>query len=501
MEFKLSQGPWKRIFEGTFQGFKVELHSNPDELMLVLIFDKEEGKVKGAVAELYSPFYVEGQIEGFVESLPKKVLLLSQHEKDKTVKYLLVGSGTDYFDWKETQFIEGIDKLLSELQKDAKTVVSYASAYEIEMKPLGDASEAVKSSFFSQPLLVSGMATVLPESKMKSLSKAGHEGEMLLGLDKDQRLVKEPISLFKRTVVSNGNPAYRKQLIHVLVEGFLLSNIASTAFDFEKDFKGLSAPNENLDELKKANMTIDPIGFPTQHLKAKSSVKVDLNLLNVRGLTELFGLGEEDLNVLLENVFKKGKIESIDDVTALIRAEKPTQEINQYQINKAVRFMNLVKMRYPELFGSANDIESISNVWVRGLGKIGIIDSQELDLNARLLLVHNLLKGILQYYKKKEVVGNQAVVFIPKADSLIGKDSDLLLSKDIESILLEFEKYGISFVLESEHLRDFNDEFSGKLTAELNLVSGLDAAISFKGRKQYRLAVRPTLSKPVEESE
>ena len=55
--FKLSDGPWKKLFEGAFEENEVNIYSNPKSIILVLIFEKESGKTSGVVVEMFKVFF------------------------------------------------------------------------------------------------------------------------------------------------------------------------------------------------------------------------------------------------------------------------------------------------------------------------------------------------------------------------------------------------------------------------------------------------------------
>jgi hypothetical protein len=54
MDFRVREGPWKTIFKGTLEGYEIEISTNPESLMLIMVLEKNGDKIEGAVEFLTS---------------------------------------------------------------------------------------------------------------------------------------------------------------------------------------------------------------------------------------------------------------------------------------------------------------------------------------------------------------------------------------------------------------------------------------------------------------
>src|SRR3989338_7107830 len=136
---------------------------------------------------------------------------------------------------------------------------------------------------------------------------------------------------------------------------------------------------------------------------------------------------------------------NLDDFSAFIKQSKTTTDINQYQINKIARVLALVKQTYGEVFGSANPIDEISKVWLKSMGRTGIINLKTIqDEKVKLMLVHSIIKGIVESYKAQgKARAVKAMIVIPNSVGLIGKENSLVLQNEIKELLIEGAQYGV----------------------------------------------------------
>lgn len=495
--FKLNDGPWKKLFEGEFQGMPVELYKNPDNFLLVLIFELGKKKVKGAVVQLHYPFQAKGSLEALAESVPKDLLVLEKKEKRQTAKWLLISSPAEYWKWKEAGFQKDFAKRLKEMKNYAKTVKEHAKGYAVGLKPLKECTREVRSAFFNEPVLVPALAGKLPkEEKKKELGKEVVEEEVVLGKDKGEKIVSESMAEFSETLVEDGREDDRKHVLHVLAENALLSRLALTVLDWEDDFQGLAVSSKRLEGLKEAGIEVEPVGFPVKHFYAFKELKVDVNLLGGTALTTLFGVGNEQVAGLIREKMKLKRYAGFPELIEEVKKEKASDKINQFEINKAARVLQLIDRRYPGLFGANNPIGAVSSVWMKGMGQAGIVHLEDLpDRRSRLMLVHSLLKGLKEHYEDQGASRQlKALLVMPKAERLVGLEKQSVLQQEMVKALKDFNEWGLGFVLESEHAVDLDEELVEQAKAKVSLVKGLDAAVSLEGKKRLRLEIRPTLS-------
>ncbi|MFH1239744.1 MAG: hypothetical protein V1672_00845 [Candidatus Diapherotrites archaeon] len=500
MEFKLSEGPWKEIFTGRFNEYEVEIFTNPDGLVLVAIYEREGTNKTGVVLELYKIFYSIGDVDDFVETLPREVIALTKHDEKVTQKFFLLGSTPTYVKYEEDEIIKEVDRLIRKLQTSAKMIKDVSKAYDITFKELSECDEGIKDAFFSQPLLIPIVSTSSHSVTTASKTELSEfSGEAILGITKDGTIVKEPISLFKKTIITDGESDDRLHLMRILAESYLISNTATVIFDWGASFSGLSSPTKKRDELKKYKVGIEPIGFPVKEFSVPSNVKVDLHTLDSHGLMELFAAGEGIVSDTIMHVIDERKFKSLKEIVDRIKEVNCEGDFSEFQKLRAVRLLRLIDLRYPELFDGENDVAEISKNWFRGIGRAGIVKLSDIDERASLIIVQSLLKGILEYYKKEgPTKGIKSVIVIPEADKIINSQNENSMSKNIANDLDELGKYGVAYVLGAHKNSDLTRKIIGSAEAKLSIIRENDVGVELKDRKQYRVLVRPSLSESSE---
>ena len=228
--FKISDGPWEKMYGGIAQGNEIDIYSNPEGMLLVIIYDKEKNKVAGAVVEIFKVFHSQGDVEHFVETLPRKITVINKHEGEKQDnKFLLLASEPTYVTWNERSFLDETEKLLRRLRASSTLIRDVSKAYDITLTDLGSSNEKIKGIFFAEPLVI----PIVSESAKKEstvvsgediLPKSITKGEIIVGLTKEKQKIIEPLALFSRTVVMDGTEGERKRILHVMAESALLSN-------------------------------------------------------------------------------------------------------------------------------------------------------------------------------------------------------------------------------------------------------------------------------------
>ncbi len=499
--FNLRNGPWEILFEGTLHSLETGIYTNSRKDFLIIILDKEGHAIKGALTQFYTVFLVEGEIDSLIQE--KESIALIRSEGFEKHKFLLIPSSSEYIAWKEKEFIEKTSQMFKELEELKEKTKETAKKLKLNAVSLNECKTEVKEGFLNQPLLAPLISSQLKEKETSNEIKIEKSlsGEVILGLNRENILISEPFSLFKKTIASGNEDLNRIHLLHVLIEGLLLSNIDCIAFEFEEKFKGLDTPTSKLNELKASKIEIEPIGFPVKKFQAKQEIKVDLNLLKAESLMDLFGVTDKELIEFLEARLREKEHTDLQEFIQTLKESLPSTEVNQYQINKVIRIFKLIDSKYPRMLGGANPIQEITKSWLKEIGKISIIDLQEVkDEKEKLLFITNIVKGILESQKEITIKSKlKLMLFIPNSFELIGKEKNNEMSKELIELLMQAEKHGIGFVLETNQKTDLKDEVVEQMESELTLVSGIDLGVSLPGKTHYRIKVRPTLSKQVDE--
>ncbi|MFH1586981.1 MAG: hypothetical protein ABID38_03945 [Candidatus Diapherotrites archaeon] len=493
--FKIGDGPWNMMFSGKFMDHEVDIYSNPDNVLLVLIWDRQGGNYKGAVIEIYKVFAAMGETENFVESLPREVIVLAKHTKEQTVKFFLLGGGASYVKYEERGFVKEIDSQLKSLSISAKMIKDVSKAYDLTLQDLKNADEEVRNSFFAQPLLIPIVTTAAHAAGGSTEASAIGKGEIMLGLTKDKNKVVEPISLFTRTIVSGGSASERGHFLHILAEGFLLSGIPVVIFERGSKFSGLGESSKELAELQKYQVEADPMGFPVKHYYLSKQIFGDLEFLSPEGMLDSFGVGENNVGNLIVDLMKSEPSRGMAELASKIRKTKPKDNATSFEIFKAARIISLMGSTYPNLFEGKNDLDDLSKKPSKGIGRSGIIHFEDYDLRASLIVIHNILNGLIQESKKMGATRTvKLVVILANAGEIIPKDNPNSYAKQFSALLSELNKYGIAFVLDTESTIDLLPDVANLGESKINIVGGNEAGVQIKQRKGYRVLLRPGLS-------
>lgn len=499
--FRIIDGPWEKLFEGKFQEHEIEVYSNDKSVLIVLVFEKEGGKTVGSVVEIYKVFHATGELEPYIESLPRNIIFLSKHGEKGTEKFMLLGMQPAYLEWEEEAFSTEADRLLKKIETSSKILVDVAKAYDIELTELSKAPSGAKKAFFSMPLLAPILSTNYQDAQLfseQAQQASGVSGpmfhEFIVGLTRQKEKIVEPVVLFSKTLVSGGTKNDRLLACQLLSEGFLLAGVPVIIFDFEGVFFGLNQPTDNIEELKRYSAELEPMGFPARSFSPVTDLKIDLNFIEPFGFAEAMGFGQSPAVEIIASLLMEEKISSLKDAiqkVKLVSAEK----FNEFEINRAARILLLLEKNYSGLFDGKNNVQEIAARKIRALGSASVIQTGALDERAKMVFFHNIVSSVIDFFKNNKMEGkSNAVIVVPEAKGILNEKISPAVVKDIKSLLSQFSRYGVGFILSGETEQDFSAEITAISEAGISVIRENDCAVSLKGRKSYRVMLRPTFS-------
>lgn len=510
---KLIDGPWEKLFEGTFQAYPIEIRKNNAGILLVIILEKQGEQVAGAIVEAFCMLSAKGDVQSFVSTLPRELVFFGKHDEKETVSFLGIRSTPSYAPYDEEKFYALTDELITKVRNSAALLTDVAKAYDVKVKKLGESSPEVQEAFFSQPLLVPLFTTAghgVTQSAMNA-SPAGRAavasaGQVLIGFAKDTKSpIEETLSDLQKTAVMEGTEIDRRRVLHVLVEGVLLSNAAAVVFDTHNAFASLAIPNQTAKKgtatSEEEAMAIDPIGFPVKAFRAEDDVQVNLKTIPAEGLLEIFGAGEQAHVPKIVEVAKRENIESIQNWVEAVQKESVSDTFTGYFQAKGVRTLRLIQARYPKLFDGPNNVNEISKNWVRAIGRLGQIDARELDARAQLLLVTSLVGELKAYYQEKGTSkAIKSVIIIPDFPQIIGRTNDVKskIADQLVNDLLQLSEFGVGFIVSTPKEIDLPEALAAAIDAKIGIVSKTDVGIRLPKQNPYRATIRPTLSQFLE---
>lgn len=495
--FKISDGPWERIFSGNFLEHEVDIYSNPDKILLTLIYEKKLDRIEGAIVELYKVFYANGEVESFTETLPREVIVLTKHDEKSNLRLFLLGSKPSYVRWVEDEFLNEVDSLIKRLTTSSAMIKDISKAYDLTLKEISECDDEIKRAFFTQ--------TLMPLTLISSSHAGGSVGveqtvfsmktEVVLGLTKEKKQVHEPLSVFSSTIVNEGLEKDRARVMQIIGESALLSNVPVVFFDFNGMFSGLGDASKDNNELQKYEVDIDPIGFPVRAMKAKDAVKIDLNIISYDCIAELLGIGDKDFARVMKKALSFGRVASVKELVERIVSIKASDEFTEFEVFKTARTLKLLDAMYPNLFSGPIDTEDISKPGSANIARASLIDLKGVDEKVALMLIYSTIKSIRNYFAAKgESKAMRIFIILPNALIIKSDDRKKLIAKEISDMLYDMPSKGAAYVLGSQHALDIDMGIRNNAEAKVDIVFGNDAGVQLKNAKSYRVLVRPTLS-------
>jgi len=490
--FKIREGPWKKLFEGVFQEYEIALFSNPDSVLMVLILEKEKEKIIGTVIELYKIFYSEGESEQFISTLPRDVILIHKHQENVNQKFMLLASKPSYVNWSEAEFQEETDEQLKKIDVSSKMIKDIAKAYDLELTEMHNASNEIKTAFFSEPLLVPISVTaskVKEKNEEKPLAK-----EIFIGITREGNKVLEPISFINNSVISGGMEPDRKAVMHVLLEGMLLNRIPAIVFDYKNSFSGLGIPNNNSAELREIKE--EPIGFPVKKFFPGENLFIDLKLFDSKGFTDFIGAGEQKPAQLISSLIELTEFSSIKELINSIKKKSPDENFSEYELHKAKRILQIIEQQYNKMLYQKNALEELTAIQIKGNGKASLHELSTLEEKGAFLATYSVIKMIYEVLKKEgKTSQTKMVLALPEANKIIPKENKNKLQEELIYIIAELPEYGCGILLEAGTETEFDKKTIEAVKSSFTVIRGKDIGVQMKNKKSYRVLIRAGLSK------
>ncbi|MFH1588710.1 MAG: hypothetical protein ABIA76_05220 [Candidatus Diapherotrites archaeon] len=492
--FKLREGPWKELFTGSFQEYETAIYFNPDSVLLIFIFEKEKGKISGAVIETYKAFYLEGETEQFISTLPRNILMLYKHSEEANQKFMLLAGKPAYIEWIEEKVQAQVDEQLKKLNVSTKAIKDISKAYDLNLIELNNAEKEARDAFFSEPLMVPLTVTSKYPEKNTGPSNLFDEKEVMIGLSREGQKLIEPMSLLPTVLVTDGNEKERRNIMHILCENAMLAGSSVIVFDFNAEFNGLGQANPEPEKLINAKVESEPIGFPTKKMTPAKNLFIEFGLINPKALNEFIGTGKSKESELIEKEFNAKNPESLRQLIEELKKRPETEEFSDYEIHKAKRILQLISQHYQKTIGK-NDLEELTKGWLQGMGKALLLELNESDEKTRQLLAYSVLKLLLNSFKGLgKTKKKKLIIAIPQANKLFPKEDATKMQKDLSLMLSELTEYGVGYFIETKTKIDIAMELNEKTEAKIGVIKENDIAVQLKNKKSYRAVLRPALS-------
>ncbi len=488
MDFKLDYGPWDVIFSGTTYGHEVEIVANPENFYIVMVYDTTGGKKNGAVIEGYKAFYAKGQIESFIQTLPKQCLGIEKNLGEKTGKIFFLSFDPFYVDFKHEDFSRRVDNEIKRVEENSSMMVDLARASSVDLKELSTVAKSDYAAILGDPFILKMLSS---GGKGNTLSKIDLGGKMpveeekipliQLGLSKAMEIMKEPTSVIMRTQIL-GQSLSLNYCSYILTENLLLDNVPIVIFDDNDYFSQLSVASPNRGELKEELVEFEPMAFPVKEFTPKKNIAISIKDVDLIFALELFGVKDNEFEKNLSLFAFTAQVNSIDELLQKISESK---ELSDYEKLKAERIMQIMNTEMKSLFGQNVPSEELVRAIPGRLGRAVVINTKFLSNEEKIIFIHTILRQITKAFSENNT--SDCTVVIPKIDSLIESNKERVVTA-----ILRASNRGLGLVLGTE--RELPTELNEILPSKMNIVSGKDTAVMIKGKRTYRINLRPSLS-------
>jgi len=426
-------------------------------------------------------------MEAFISTLPKPCFGVEKTLGGKTGKIFFMSFDPFYVDFRQEDFVRKIDIAIQKIDESSSTIVDLARASSLEMKELSSVAKSEYAPILGDPFVIK---TLIGGQKPGELSKMDlvqvqneQEGMHLIqiGLSKTREIMREQAANLKRTQIV-GQAASLEYASYIITENLLLENVPAIIFDSEDYFDQLGSASPDAVALREELVEFEPIGFPMRQFTAKDSIKISLKDVDLFFLMDILGLGDNEFQ---KNLSLIGFSLRVDTPEELIGKILVTKELSEYEILRAERILRVIDKKFSGLFGLSTSAQELTKTIPGKIGRAILIDTKTLSKEENVLFIHTILRQIT-----KSVFEGQSLkcsIIIPKVDDLFSINEEKAITA-----ITRLENRGAGIVLGSE--KEFPTDISETMTAKINNVSGKDYAVSIKGKRNYRVQLRPSLS-------
>lgn|GEM_PF-1331398 len=485
VDFKINYGPWETIFQGKAYGHEVEIVTNKERMYLVFIYEVIGEQKTGAIVEGYKAFYARGQIEAFINTLPKASMGIIKNNTEKTQKVFFLTFDTIYLDFTQEDYLKKLDYNLEQNIDRMRTITDLARTSSIELKELDDVSvkdyfQIIGDPFVMQVLLSPKRTSKLTKVNIRESFENEKQPKIQLGLTKNREIALEKSRYLYRTSITGEKESTTKYCAYILAENLLIEGKQIILFDSSYYFDGLGTASKNETKLKAQLVEYEPAGFPVKKIVAKENMKASMKNTEMHLLLDIIGCGDEELE---KGLVELSKVTEFNTPLQLSSNLISATNLNDFQKLKAERVLNIINDNFNNIFGENISLQELIKKWPGTLGRATIIDTSKLNKNEELIFIQSVM-NYLEESITEEKVSEIALILINGNRLFKGKDTVRLINE------LEKDGFGIIFTGTSSIPEIIEDT----LTTKINIIKDDDVAITIRGKPSYRVQLRPSLS-------
>ena len=137
------------------------------------------------------------------------------------------------------------------------------------------------------------------------------------------------------------------------------------------------------------------------------------------------------------------------------------------------------------IFGQSIPSEELTRIIPGRLGRAVVVNTKFLSNEEKVIFIHTILRQITKAFSQSN--NSDCTVIIPKLDLLLESNKERVTTS-----LLRASTRGLGLILGAE--KELPSELNELLPTRLSVVSGKDTAVMIKGKRTYRIDLRPSLS-------
>jgi len=474
MQLDLPLGPWTRMFNAQWGDYPLMVYQNPDKMMLLTLFEKQDGKVTGALTFLKKGFVIDGDTSKIALSQRQDVMIVSKISREHSGKYLLLSSSPSFIEYNKDSLTKTITQQGAELEHLSKAMMEILRGYECKVTEFKLVEDEELQLLLGDPF---SLFAYLSVSKGAGTQAVQSNVKCLLGIDRENEQVLVKLSSLRTVAITGGRLPQRLHAMHLVMESSLMNNISAIVFDSGNAFTGLAQPNSDSSKYEEFKLTSIPLGFPFKTYELEKGLFIDLSKIDPEVFLSVFGLEKSDVGAVITRTYaeKPGSFFAISDLSAAMDQLHESAEITRYTINKAIRAATVIQKSSPNVFAKAGIFETTAST---GLGKVSHIN---------LFGQHPEIATLASY----SILETMAIQADSDRPSIIAFAQDATeIPAPVMAKLQEACANGSHLVLSAQHESDLSG-----LSATLRIeIVGDDAIISEEGEKQRRIRLRPAYS-------
>jgi len=489
---KLPHGPWKPVFTGEWEGHKVDFVQNKDKATATLIH-AEGGQV--VIVNKYFVFE-KGQAK-LIKKLDCHAQVIEKYYPTFRGKYFVVSSGPDFYP--DADLEKNFKKDYKVVDNASEIVRRFSEDEGIEFKALAKADAKFAEQLFSDPLSLiavtsKGGGVSAEKGAIRESIAEVEKGQLVLGKTIAGEDVIEEIQVLK-SIVIKGKTDEQINALKVIAENAISNDMNAIIFDEENYFEKMSYPNQDMNAFDEYT-NLQPVGMPMK-TPTLETIPITLKIINGKMIGEILGFSEgadkpigwEAIDIIgrsLENY--RGKIEWLDDLIDLL--QRNMDDVKKFETYRAIRMLRMLKIIAGAFIGGMIEIKNLTSGKLNKMGVITRIDLQGLPENIKKLFILSITYALNSHPAKK--LKNE--LFIPEGQKYLNKDAKSEIGK---KLFEEFEKTndnGTGFCVGTDVITNLHGDIVKNAEMTFDFISKKEAAVKGKGKKSYRLKLRPSLS-------